>query len=179
MAHWYCIIVNPNCQRRAEAELAEMGYRTFWPKLRKWASHARAKTAREYPLMGRYMFVEIGDGQSFGAVRLINGVEAFVSIAGWPVKIASGEVEEFMHRYMRGEWDFVTTEPVFYIDKDGVEQVRTNQNPFPKGARVRIMEGEFADMLATVLGRKAGKLKLVPKGNHRLIETWPANVRAA
>jgi transcription antitermination factor NusG len=177
---WYCIITNPNCQRRAEAELASKGYRVFWPRQRKWATHARTKVAKEYPLIWRYVFVEIGAEQSFGEVRSVNGVERFVGDLGRPGVIDSRDVEEFMHRYMRGEWDFVTTEPCPYWDAEaGEEKIRINRNTFPKGARVRVMEGEFADLLATVLGRKSGKLRLVPRGNHRMIETWPANVRAA
>jgi transcription antitermination factor NusG len=72
---WYIAITNPNCHRRAEAGLAAIGYRSFWPRLRKWVSHARTKQAKEYPILGRYVFVEIPD-REFYAVRNVNGVEA-------------------------------------------------------------------------------------------------------
>jgi transcription antitermination factor NusG len=176
-ANWYCITTNPNCQRRAEAELSQLGYRTFWPKLRKWATHARVRTAKEYPLLGRYMFVEI-HGNEFGPVRLVNGVESFVGIAGQPVPMPGRKVEDFLFRYLRGEWDYVTPEPVIYTDKHGVDQVRINER-VPVGARIRIMEGEFADMLATVLGRKNGKLRVVPRGQYTEVRVREQNVRAA
>jgi transcription antitermination factor NusG len=74
---WYVAITNPNCHRRAEAGLAALGYQSFWPKLRKWVSHARTKVAKEYPILGRYLFVEIPDG-AFWNVRNVHGIEAFV-----------------------------------------------------------------------------------------------------
>lgn len=160
MAQWYCIVTNPNCQRRAEAELAQLGYRVFWPKRRKWASHARTKTAKEYPLLGRYVFVEIHDN-AFGPVRMANGVEGFVAIGGWPVPMPARTVESFLERYMRGEWDEVANAKL------------------PIGARIRIMEGEFEDMLATVLGRKNGKLRVVPRGQYAEVRIREQNARAA
>lgn len=175
-SNWYCIVTNPNCQRRAEAELAQLGYRTFWPKVRKWVSHARSKTAKEYPLLGRYLFVEVA-GDDFGGVRTANGVESFVNVGGRPMAVPRRWVEDCLQRYINGEWDFVR--PVSYVvDEEGQRTQRRNPK-IPIGARVRIMEGEFANMLATVRARSAGKLQVVPLGNHRFVETWPANVRAA
>ncbi len=48
---WFCVVVNPNCLRRAEYFLGAAGYRTFCLKLRKWVSHARVKRAVERPLL--------------------------------------------------------------------------------------------------------------------------------
>jgi hypothetical protein len=58
-AQWFCITTNPNCQARAALGLYELGFRTFLPKIRKWATHARVRKAVEKPLLGRYMFVEV------------------------------------------------------------------------------------------------------------------------
>lgn len=177
---WYCAITNPNCQRRAEADLAAKGYRVFWPRVKRWTSHARMKIAKEYPLFGRYIFVEIDfPQQSFGLARAANGVEAFISVAGAPVPFPDNWVEGMLCRYLAGEWDFVRQETVFYQEADGMLASRTNK-PIPIGALVRIMEGEFEDMLATVTGRnKNGKLIVLPRGQRTPIVSQVANVRAA
>lgn len=174
---WYIAITNPNCQRRAEAELAALGYSSFWPRLKKWVSHARTKKAKEYPVLGRYMFVEIPDGD-FWTVRNVNGIEAMVTNeTGSPQRIPAEAVWAFRERYLKGEWDFVANETGEFLNEKGETEIRRNK--IPLGAIVRIMEGEFANMLAIVRERDNGRLKLLPQGNSRFVLTWPANVRAA
>ena len=153
---WYIAITNPNCHRRAEAGLAAIGYQTFWPRLRKWVSHARTKKAKEYPILGRYVFVEIPDHE-FYAVRAVNGIEALLTgYNGAPARIPAEIVYRFRDRWMRGEWDFVSNETGEF--EEGGEIV-TRKNRIPVGAIVRIMEGEFADMLTVIRGRRNGKLE--------------------
>jgi transcription antitermination factor NusG len=136
---WYVAITNPNCHRRAEAGLSALGYQSFWPKLRKWVSHARTKVAKEYPILGRYLFVEIPDG-AFWNVRNVHGIEAFVvDGSGVPAQIPAPVVWEFRQRYLRGEWDFVGDTAM--VDEDG----HPRRNLIPHGALIRIMEGEFAE----------------------------------
>lgn len=148
-AEWFCVMTNPNCERRAEMELYSLGYRTFAPKIRKWASHARVKKAVERPLLSRYLFVEIdhdGDqGQSYGEVRGVNGVEMLLSgvlpKGAWgPLPFPAHWVEGLLTRQLAGEWDEIA------------------KGPIPVGARVRIIEGEFDNLLATVTNIKSGKL---------------------
>jgi hypothetical protein len=171
---WFIAICNPNCHRRAEAGLAEIGYQAFWPKLRRWVSHARTKVPKEYPILGRYLFVEILDGNFYSA-RLVNGVEAFLTgDDGAPAKVPASVVWGFRERYMRGEWDFVANETGEFVYK-GEALVR--RNPIPIGARVRIMEGEFADLLTTIRRRHRGKLEFLARG--KFYTTNEANVRAA
>lgn len=157
---WYCIVFNPNCWRKVELQLAQDGLRSFLPKTRRWASHARTKTAKEYPLLGRYMFVECAQ-EDFWRVRSTHGVECFVDVAGDPVAFPGRWVTDFLQRYLSGEWDAVAG------------------NPIPVGARVRIMEGEWQDMLGTVTGRKNGKVVVYPLGTKTPISTHASNVRAA
>ena len=147
-------------------ELYALGFRTFAPKLRKWVSHARVKKAVERPLLSRYLFVEIDTKQqSYYAVRSVNGIEGLVSapvltpfgVRVEPVPIPPHHVEDFRRRYMAGEWDFVTQDPIPYIDQKGEPQIRKNPRT-PIGARVRIIEGEFDNLLATITSIKHGKL---------------------
>ena len=172
-AKWFCAVTNPNCQVRATLGLYELGYRTFYPKIRRWVSHARVKTAKERPLLGRYIFVEVDQPlfdargrqvyeplQSFGEVRGVNGIEGFVSNPD-PVRIPSAFVEHFRERYMRGEWDEVAN------------------GPLPLGARIRIVEGEFNDMLATVTKIKGKRIDFKLHGENRYARMNECSVRAA
>jgi transcription antitermination factor NusG len=160
-AQWFCITTNPNCQARAALELYALGFRTFLPKIRKWATHARVRKAVEKPLLGRYLFVEVDQPrQSFWTVRSANGVEGFVSNPD-PVPIPSRYVENFRMRYMAGEWDEVA------------------QGPLPVGARVRVVEGEFSDLLATVTHRRGHRIDFKLHGENRYGRLNDCSVRAA
>jgi transcription antitermination factor NusG len=175
---WYIAVTNPNCHRRAEGGLAELGYRAFWPRLRKWVSHARTKVPKEYPILGRYLFVEISD-ENFWAVRNINGVEALLTDeTGKPAKINEKIVWNLRERYMGGEWDFVANKTGQFINEKGEPEIRIN--PIPTGARVQIMEGEFEDLITIVRGRNSnGKLEFLPPGASEFKYTRESNVRAA
>lgn len=172
---WYVAITNPNCHRRAEAGLAAIGYRAFWPRLRRWVSHARTKKAKEYPILGRYVFVEIPDDE-FGLIRTVNGIEGFVNgDNGAPAKIPASAVWSFHDRYAAGEWDFVVNQTGEFVNEDG--EVVTRKNRVPNGAYVRIMEGAHADLMTVIRGRKNGKLEFLARG--KWAYTHEANVRAA
>jgi transcription antitermination factor NusG len=178
-AKWYCAVTQPSRQRRVELELASLGFRNFTPKIKKWVTHARVRKAVERPLLGRYLFVEIDyPRQSFAAVRATNGVDEMVSNLGRPLPIPSHWVEGLMRRYLAGEWDYVRQDPVTFINGEGKTETRHNQ-PLSIGCRIRVMEGEFADMLATVTGVKRGKVtfKVLGTAEYGSLTQW--GVRAA
>jgi transcription antitermination factor NusG len=185
-AKWFCVMTNPNCQGRAALGLYAAGYRTFMPKVRKWVSHARVRKAVEKPLLGRYLFVEVDHPrQSFGAVKAVNGVETLISTLGKPIEFPEHWVNNLKLRYMAGEWDFVRHEqsrPIFKWDKKkkcevmvGVEQ----NDPLPLGARIRIVEGEFENLLATVTNRKGGRVTFKLKDANTYHTMHECSVRAA
>lgn len=178
-AKWFCVVTNPNCQARAALGLYAAGYRTFYPKVRKWVSHARVRQAVEKPLLGRYLFVEVDQPrQSFGEVRSVNGIESIVSNPD-PVRIPNRMVEDFRLRYMDGEWDFVRTDaPCPWYDEYGDLQWRTN-NPAPIGARIRLVEGQFEDELATIIGRTNGRVDFEIMGSTQRARIKEHGVRAA
>lgn len=171
---WYCAVTNPNCQARAALGLHEIGYRSFYPKVKRWVTHARVRKAAEKPLLGRYIFVEVdekNDRQSFYAVRAVNGIETVLSKwqeTPWgmrvhPAAFDSDWVESMWRRQIDGEWD------------------ETRRN-IPVGARIKLMEGEFADMLATVTaieGRKGKTIAFKLHGENRYGKLHVNNVRAA
>lgn len=180
---WYIAITNPNCHRRAENGLAGLGYQAFWPKCRKWASHARVKVAKEYPILGRYLFINVPDG-NFYAVRGVDGIESLLTGDDRaPVAIPETTVWDFRERYLAGEWDFIRERrPVFGWNRKKQRNVIVGYEdnpPLPQGARVKIMEGEFSDLLTVVRGFQNGKVKFLPPGKSKFFFTREDNVRAA
>lgn len=173
-SRWFCAVTNPNCQARAALGLHEIGYRTFYPKVRRWVTHARQKQAKDKPLLGRYIFVEVdpkNDQQSFYAVRAVNGIECVLStwqltrngMAVQPAAFSTDWVDSMRLRQMAGEWDETKT-------------------GFPVGALIKLMEGEFADQIATVTaieGRRGKMVAFKLQGQNRYGKLHVDNVRAA
>lgn len=144
---WFAAFTNPNCELRAQFGLEREGYRTFIPKLKRWVSHARVKKAVERPLLSRYVFFElVPDMHGFDAVHRTNGIEYIIGTGGVPLPMPEGFIPEFIKRQLAGEWDFVTK------DEEG------NLRPLPIGAQIRIMDGQFQDVVAIIvgMGRKSG-----------------------
>lgn len=173
-SRWYCAVTNPNCQARAALGLHELGYRSFYPKVRRWVTHARVRKAKDKPLLGRYIFVEVdpeNDQQSFYAVRAVNGIEAILSkwqetkfgMRVQPAPFCSDWIASMRLRQMAGEWD-------------------ATRGTIPIGARIRVMEGEFANQLATVTAKEGRREKTVVfkiHGENRYGKLHIGNVRAA
>lgn len=178
-SNWYIAVVNPNCHARAAGELASLGYSAFWPRLRRWVSHARTKIAKYYPVLGRYIFVEIPD-RNFWTVRAVNGIELLLTDeAGSPARIPAAVVYSFRERFMAGEWDYVSQDgrPVF--NEAGELETYVINDPLPIGGRIRIMEGEFENLLTVIRGYQNGKLKFLPPGKSKFHFTAVENARAA
>lgn len=108
----------------------------------------------------------------------MHGVEGLLTgDNGAPAKVPDEIVYSFRERYMRGEWDFVANETGEFLGEEGKPITRCN--PIPIGARIRIMEGEFADLLTVVRGHKNGKLQFLAPGKREFFYTREQNVRAA
>lgn len=159
---WFVVMTNPQCEVRAQLELEALGYRTFMPKLRKWVTHARVKKAVERPLLSRYLFVEVDyPRQSFGPIKTANGVELLISNLGIPEPVPSHWVEGFLARYLAGEWDEVEKERL------------------PVGARIRVIEGEFDNLLATITSIKGRKVTAKLLDTAVYVQFPECSVRAA
>jgi transcription antitermination factor NusG len=177
---WYCAVVNPGCYARAEGGLYAAGYPTLAPKYRRWVSHARTKTAKEYPLLVPYLMVAC-DPSSFFHVRATGGIESLISGPEGPLPFPDEWVHSMRERYMMGEWDYCRQEPVTFVNAAGELETRTNP-PIPIGARIEIMAGEFADMLATVTGKKGKRGKTIVfkvKDANQYSELHQSDVRPA
>lgn len=185
MSSWYVVQVAPGCHAQVAGKLQERHLlRVFYPVMRRWKSHARQRREWLVPLLGRYIFVEIPDG-GFELVRQCDGVQAFLCNAMRPVTISERIVGGMMARQMQGEWDFVTP-VVRYLKTDdrgelardrrgNTQWIERNNGDLPARARVRIIEGEFADRLAIILSSGSmTKVKLL--GDDREVKLLTTNL---
>jgi transcription antitermination factor NusG len=142
--HWFAVYTNIKCEHRAKMGLDELGYRTFLPEKTKWVSHARTRSVKRLPLLARYLFVELEPSvDGFAGVRSTDGVECLVGTQGTPLVIPRGFVEEFVRRQILGEFDEAKDEPI------------------GKGSKVKIVDGEWDEMIGVVTGvskRRGGEL---------------------
>jgi len=149
VSQWFCAVTNPNCQARASLELRAGGYVAFYPKARRWVHHARTKIAKDKPLLGRYIFVQMPKEHA-GIVRWVNGIASLVAVAGDPIAIPDSAVLDFRARYLSGEWD-------------------ETKGKLPLGARVEITQGAFESYLGVLTSRSRGKhsVRVIrdPQGN--------------
>jgi transcription antitermination factor NusG len=149
LVSWFVGIVGRGAHRVVERELAVLGVAAFYPRLRRWVTHARTKVAAERPLLDRYLFINVIDGQ-FGRLELVTGLRALlVSSDGAPAVIADEFVWGWRSRYMQGEFDLTVRD-------------------IPVGALVRIIEGEFADQVGRVVQSVRGRITVAPLGSTKV-----------
>jgi len=152
-SRWYAVMTNIRCEVRAFGGLMAKGFRAFLPTEKRWVHHARVKRVVDRPLLSRYLFVETDPNtQGFLDIRLTDGVESLVCNNGVPIAMPKGLVEEFMRRQLSGEFDRIANEPL------------------TMGTRVCIMDGQYEDFFATIVGdgKKRGGELLVQLLNSRL-----------
>jgi transcription antitermination factor NusG len=159
-ANWYVAVTHPGREMRARMEVDALGYRTFLPTMRKWITHARVKKTVHRPLLARYMFVEVGDGE-FWRIAESPSISNLISSERGPAVVPSMFVEQFLHRFMRGEWDFVAADKL------------------PVGARIKVVAGEFDEMLATITQVKGHQISAKLLGTNQYIKLHDSSVRAA
>lgn len=160
---WFCGIVAPGCDVRAQNHIEELGYRTFVPRLRKWAGPAKQRRVVERPILGRYIFVEVdADRQGFWHLSRARGLSEVLSVCKIPMVIPRFHVEDLLGRFIAGEFDQVIDAAI------------------PLGARVMIVEGEFANMLATVTGMRGNHRATVKlDGQRKYVQLSEYSLRAA
>jgi transcriptional antiterminator RfaH len=162
--HWFAAYTNIKCEKRAQLGISALGYRVYLAEFTKWVTHARVRKVVNCPLFSRYLFVEIDPNkQGFGEIRNVNGVEAMVGNSGVPIVMPDRFVADLIRRQMSGEFN--------YADEEALQV----------GARVKIVQGQFDEMLATVVNVKTGTGKIDVKiAGERWHQRLPVSgVRAA
>lgn len=147
---WYCIITNPQCERKAAGELRRAGLRVYLPKRTYEHVHKRtgAKVTKYRPLWTGYLlirFPQAGD-PPFAIARSCQGVKDFLkwttTEGDWePVPIPEKIILAYMRRQRGRDYDGA-------LAARSARELRRAQ--FKPGSQVRLNDGPFAGFLAKI-----------------------------
>lgn len=135
---WVALYTNPRAEKATAAYLQSLGYETYLPlqrSLHRWSDRWKSV---EVPLLSSYIFAKIRNTDVV-PVRNLKGVSYIVSWHGQPGIIPDSEIES-IRRLM-----------------DAAAEVKVmNDSELKKGAKVRIVEGQFAGMEGTLISNCQG-----------------------
>src|SRR5690606_21343929 len=103
MGNWYIVQCNPNCERKAVAEIRRAGFRAHMPKLARVVRHHRTKEQiiKRRPLMTGYIFMRFPDKENWYALRKCQGVKGVLYVDERPYRMPREHVAVIM-RSQRG-----------------------------------------------------------------------------
>lgn len=146
MGNWFVIQTNPNCERKAAAELRRAGVRAYLPKRSFERRNRRTGVVnvKTVPLLTGYLFIRFPqDIQDWFTVRRCQGVKGVLMIDGVYGQIPNSIVASFMRRQRGGEFGKPALEPV------SKRRARL-RDKFWEGRRMQVTDGPFASFIATI-----------------------------
>lgn len=92
--NWFIVQVNPNCERKAAAEIRRRGFGVHIPRNAVVKRHHRTKKPimKRRPLLVGYIFMRFKGPENWYALRQCQGVKGVLYIDGHPCPIAQAEV---------------------------------------------------------------------------------------
>ena len=128
---WFVVQTRPHAEHKAAAHLARQGFDCYLPRYLKRRRHAGKTEIVPAALFPRYMFVAVGEAQQWRSIRSTIGVSQLVCSGEDPAPVPDRVIEELRAR------------------EDANGFIKLSPRPaFPKGARVRVVDGIFVDRLA-------------------------------
>ena len=127
--HWYLVHTKPKQEKCALQNLERQGYSCYLPTLPVEKLRQGGLTVAEEALFPRYLFIRLGQGDSFKSwtpIRSTKGVSRLVSFGNEPAKVADGLIDTLRARE-------ASTHLV-------------PENLFSRGERVRLTAAPFADV---------------------------------
>ena len=130
--HWYLVQFKPNSHRVAERNLRRQGFETFLPLHETTLRKANRFSTQIKPLFPGYLFVRLDPERSlWRKVNSTYGVSTIVSFRDVPAPVPLEIVNALLAR----------------CDKDGMVTPLAEPRA---GETVRVVEGPFAEFVATV-----------------------------
>lgn len=134
MTAWYLAQLKPNSAALALRNLARQGFATFLPRL------MRGGAPRPEPMFPGYLFVGMADGQGrWMAINNTLGVARLVKFGAEPARIPDAVMDEIRARC------------------DGGDIFHPPEPALAPGDNVSLIDGPFADHIATVAGLDADR----------------------
>lgn len=129
MSAWHAVLCKPRSEARAEANLANQGYRVFLPRLAVQRRRAGRWEDSVEPLFPRYLFVAaVDERQSLAPVRSTLGVCGLVRFGAQPAVVPESVIESLRAR------------------QDPANGTLARRSPFAPGAKVAFRDGPFAGL---------------------------------
>lgn len=106
---WYAIAVEPQREITVDDDLRGRGFESYCPRRVIWVRKARSRNIkdrvrREYPLIGRYVFVGFLADPPWLRVCDLDHVVGPVGFDGEPSRIRPAQIQSLMDRESRGVW---------------------------------------------------------------------------
>lgn len=152
---WHVVTTAPRQERRAHEGITDLGGVAYCPAQIRWRHYARDKRAEERALFTGYLFLGLRPGQGInwdGEARRRIGVTHVSYLPPIVSRALAGFLEEVERRQMAGDFDepgttkhsLTVTAPLFEV-----------------GEQVQIIQGAFANFMATVIsaGPKTAKVE--------------------
>lgn len=103
-SNWFIVQVNPNCEKKAVAEIRRAGFRAYQPQMARAYRHHRTKQieVNRRPALVGYVFMRFPSGRpNWYALRQCQGVKGVLYCDGRPYILARQHVAAIM-RSQRG-----------------------------------------------------------------------------
>ena len=170
---WLVAMPRPGCERMLAHDASRHGMAACLPLERVLISSRRfGTTAIERPLFRGYVFIAVPSArQGYAAIAKLDGMGALLmrqGLSDWPepVTVKGAVIEAINRAEIEGWFDQVETRALAAKAARKIRHV--------KGAKVKMMEGPFAGLLASVKGHKGdGRISLLIEVGGR---TWPLDV---
>lgn len=150
--HWYVVRTNVKAEVKASENIRNVGYDVYFPRSRMEVKNKRTHTftTRESPLMSRYLFVGLPQGdRNFFKVRGCDGVECILGVDGRPVRISADDIEAIYLAEMDMTFDDTRAARI-HRHEEAKTQRLTTEMKFPKGFCTEVIDGPLVTLNAIV-----------------------------
>ena len=124
--HWHLIHTKPRQERCALDNLQRQGYQCYLPTIPSERLRQRAIVVTDEPLFPRYLFIQLGQGdsaKSWAPIRSTKGVARLVSFGNEPARVDGGLIELLRTREVSTQ---IEPQRIFKLG----EHVRLTEAPF-------------------------------------------------
>ena len=136
--NWFAVHTNTRAETTVDRQLRQTGFQTLYLHYHDIVNHARRQASIIKPYFPRYLFAQVIAPQSVGQIGRTQGVTAVVCAGDEPLQVPPSVIDELRAR----------------ADHNGLVQMsgkeREARRRWLEGQQVRIREGVFAGLLATV-----------------------------
>ena len=131
---WFVVATKPNCEKTAELNLRQQGFKVFLPLIEKTRRHARRVEKVFRPFFPSYLFVQFDAAiMSWHSINGTIGVRHILTNNGRPQPIAENFVETLFCK----------------LNELGV--INEHEQYFSVGSKVEVATGVMKGHLATIL----------------------------